>query len=65
MSSQTISIGIFKNEDEGYRVECVAHGFVDESQANAAANYIASLLCGDEIQVADQQTKAPTGGEAE
>ena len=51
----TVSIGVDKAEDGTFTAQMLVTGLETFSQANAAAEHMQRLFCGNEIDTADQQ----------
>ncbi|MDO9252578.1 MAG: hypothetical protein Q7U48_13645 [Hydrogenophaga sp.] len=54
-NTPTISIGVDKAEDGTFTAQMLVTGLETFSQANAAAEHMRRLFCGDEIDTADGQ----------
>ncbi len=54
----TISIGVDKSEDGTFTAQMIVTGLETFAQANAAAEHMQRLFCGDEIDPADGRPNA-------
>lgn len=62
MNAPTISIGIDKEADGTFTAKLLVTGLPSIAQAQAAANHMQRLFCGDEIDMADQQPNTQLTG---
>jgi len=58
----TVSIGVDKAEDGTFTAQMLVTGIETFAQANAAAEHMQRLFCGDEIDLADGQPNAEVSG---